>query len=81
MPRRLFRAEPPRLSRGTQSLSALWRQADRAIQSHGFIVLPGWINRARRLAKDFEATIEFALAWIPAQGTPRKALSSGNVSF
>lgn len=39
----------------------------------GFIVLPkrwvvertlGWINRARRLAKDFEATIESALAWL-----------------
>jgi len=24
----------------------------------------GWINRARRLAKDFEATIESALAWL-----------------
>ena len=40
-------------------------------QIKGFIVLPkrwvvertlGWINRARRLAKDFEATIESALA-------------------
>ena len=39
----------------------------------GFIVLPkrwvvertlGWINRARRLSKDFEATIESALAWL-----------------
>ena len=39
----------------------------------GFVVLPkrwvvertfGWINRARRLAKDFEATIESALAWL-----------------
>jgi putative transposase len=39
----------------------------------GFIVLPkrwvvertfGWINRARRLAKDFEATAESALAWL-----------------
>ena len=41
-------------------------------QVKGFIVLPkrwvvertfGWINRARRLAKDFEATIKSALAW------------------
>lgn len=39
----------------------------------GFIVLPkrwvvertfGWINRSRRLSKDFEATIESALAWL-----------------
>ncbi|MCI4684772.1 transposase [Candidatus Rhodoblastus alkanivorans] len=39
----------------------------------GFTVLPkrwvvertlGWINRARRLSKDFEATIESALAWL-----------------
>jgi putative transposase len=42
-------------------------------QVTGFVVLPkrwvvertfGWINRARRLAKDFEATIESALAWL-----------------
>jgi transposase len=42
-------------------------------QIKGFIVLPkrwvvewtlGWINRARRIAKDFEATIESALAWL-----------------
>jgi len=42
-------------------------------QIKGFIVLPkrwvvertfGWINRARRLAKDFEATIESGLAWL-----------------
>jgi len=42
-------------------------------QIKGFIVLPkrwvveltfGLINRARRLAKDFEATIESALAWL-----------------
>ena len=42
-------------------------------QINGFIVLPkrwvvertfGWINRARRLAKDFEATIESSLAWL-----------------
>jgi ABC-type sugar transport system ATPase subunit len=26
--------------------------------------LAGWINRARRLAKDFEAIIESALAWL-----------------
>jgi transposase len=39
----------------------------------GFVVLPkrwvvertfGWINRARRLAKDFEATVESSLAWL-----------------
>ena len=39
----------------------------------GFIALPkrwvvertlGWINRARRFSKDFEATIESALAWL-----------------
>jgi hypothetical protein len=39
----------------------------------GFVVLPkrwiaertlGWINRSRRLAKDFEGTIESALAWM-----------------
>ncbi len=24
----------------------------------------GWINRARRLSKDFEATINAALAWV-----------------
>ncbi len=42
-------------------------------QVNGFIVLPkrwvvertlGWINRARRLSKDFEATIESSLAWM-----------------
>ncbi len=42
-------------------------------QVKGFIVLPkrwvvertlGWINRARRLSKDFEATIESSLAWL-----------------
>jgi transposase len=42
-------------------------------QIRGFVVLPkrwvvertlGWINRARRLAKDFEATLEFELAWL-----------------
>ena len=41
--------------------------------SPGFVVLPkrwvvertlGWINRARRLSKDFEATIESSLAWL-----------------
>ncbi len=39
----------------------------------GFVVLPkrwvvertlGWINRWRRLSKDFKATIESALAWL-----------------
>ena len=42
-------------------------------QITGFIVLPkrwvvertlGWINRARRLSKDFEATIKSSLAWL-----------------
>jgi len=42
-------------------------------QIKGFVVLPirwvvehrfGWINRARRLAKDFEVTIESSLAWL-----------------
>jgi transposase len=42
-------------------------------QIKGFVVLPkrwvvertlGWINRARRLAKDFEATLESALTWL-----------------
>jgi transposase len=43
-------------------------------QVKGFVVLPkrwwvvertlGWINRVGRLAKDFEATIESALAWL-----------------
>ncbi len=42
-------------------------------QIKGFVVLPkrwvvewtfGWINRARRLAKDFETTTESALAWL-----------------
>jgi transposase len=42
-------------------------------QIKGFVVLPkrwvvertfGWINRARRLAKDFEATLKSALAWL-----------------
>jgi putative transposase len=42
-------------------------------QVNGFIVLPkrwvvertlGWINRARRLSKDFEATIQSSLAWL-----------------
>lgn len=47
------------------------KRTDAAIK--GFVVLPkrwvvertlGWINRARRLSKDFEATIEAALAWL-----------------
>ena len=47
------------------------KRIDREVK--GFIVLPkrwvvertlGWINRARRLAKDFEATIESSLAWL-----------------
>ena len=47
------------------------KRSDRAIKT--FVVLPkrwvvertlGWINRARRLAKDFEATMESSLAWL-----------------
>jgi transposase len=47
------------------------KRADKQVK--GFIVLPkrwvvertlGWINRARRLSKDFEATIESSLAWL-----------------
>ena len=47
------------------------KRADKQVS--GFIVLPkrwvvertlGWINRARRLSKDFEATIESSLAWL-----------------
>lgn len=49
----------------------LVKRTDKQIK--GFVVLPkrwvvertfGWINRARRLAKDFEATLESALAWL-----------------
>jgi putative transposase len=47
------------------------KRTDKEIK--GFVVLPkrwvvertlGWINRARRLSKDYEATIESALAWL-----------------
>ena len=47
------------------------KRTDKKIK--GFIVLPkrwlvertfGWINRARCLAKEFEAAIESALAWL-----------------
>lgn len=47
------------------------KRTDKTVK--GFVVLPkrwivertfGWLNRARRLAKDFETTIESALAWI-----------------
>ena len=47
------------------------KRSDRAVKT--FVVLPkrwvvertlGWINRARRLAKDFEATMESSLAWL-----------------
>jgi transposase len=47
------------------------KRSDKEIK--GFVVLPkrwviertlGWLNRARRLAKDFEATIESSLAWL-----------------
>lgn len=46
------------------------RRADAAT---GFVLLPrrwvvkrtiAWLNRNRRLAKDFEATVESALAWL-----------------
>ena len=69
-------------------------------QVKGLVVLPkrwvvertfGWINRARRLAKDFEATIESALAWLlialaflltrrlaPLSGSARAIPSSGS---
>jgi transposase len=45
----------------------------RADDAKGFVLLPrrwvvertiAWLNRNRRLAKDFEATIESALAWV-----------------
>ena len=47
------------------------RRTDRAVK--GFIVLPkrwivertfGWLNRARRLAKDFETLIDSSKAWL-----------------
>lgn len=47
------------------------KRTDRTVK--GFIVLPkrwvvertlGWTNRARRLSKDFEATMESSLAWL-----------------
>jgi transposase len=47
------------------------KRSDRAIT--GFVVLPkrwivertlGWLNRSRRLAKDFEALIETSCAWV-----------------
>ncbi len=47
------------------------KRSDRTVK--GFVVLPkrwivertlGWLNRARRLAKDFEATIESSKAWV-----------------
>jgi transposase len=47
------------------------KRSDRQIK--GFIVLPkrwivertlGWINRARRLAKDFEAMVTSSQAWL-----------------
>lgn len=50
---------------------AIVKPTDKQIK--GFVVLPkrwvvertfGWINRARRLAKDFEATIQSSLAWL-----------------
>ena len=45
----------------------------RSDQANGFVVLPmrwvvertlAWLNRCRRLAKDFEATIASAKAWL-----------------
>lgn len=50
---------------------AVVKRTDKQIK--GFVVLPkrwvvertfGWINRARRLAKDFEATVQSSLAWL-----------------
>jgi putative transposase len=47
------------------------KRSDRSVK--GFIVLPkrwivertlGWLNRSRRLAKDFEATLESSYAWV-----------------
>jgi transposase len=47
------------------------KRSDRSVK--GFVVLPkrwivertlGWLNRARRLAKDFEATVESSKAWV-----------------
>ena len=47
------------------------KRSDRTVK--GFVVLPkrwivertlGWLNRARRLAKDFEATMESSRAWV-----------------
>jgi transposase len=54
---------------GTWSLEII-KRSDKA---EGFELLPrrwvvertiAWLNRNRRLAKDFEATIESAVAWI-----------------
>ena len=47
------------------------KRSDRSVK--GFVVLPkrwivertlGWLNRSRRLAKDFEATLESSYAWV-----------------
>ncbi len=47
------------------------KRSDRSVK--GFVVLPkrwivertlGWLNRSRRLAKDFEATLESSRAWV-----------------
>jgi transposase len=47
------------------------KRSDQSVK--GFVVLPkrwivertlGWLNRARRLAKDFEATVESSKAWV-----------------
>jgi transposase len=47
------------------------KRSDRSVK--GFVVLPkrwivertlGWLNRARRLAKDFEALVESSRAWV-----------------
>lgn len=47
------------------------KRSDKSVE--GFVVLPkrwivertlGWLNRSRRLAKDFEAMIESSRAWI-----------------
>ena len=47
------------------------KRSDRSVK--GFVVLPkrwivertlGWLNRSRRLAKDFEALVETSRAWV-----------------
>jgi transposase len=54
--------------------TGVWElQIVRRCDKHRFVVLPkrwivertlGWLNRARRLAKDFEALVESSRAWV-----------------